>query len=659
MVMSPEEMREKWKKARITNEGLNDIRKEIKDSWSRSIQKNVSPFIKANPVIIAAKLLEQKRNEYKELLDVSTPIIQNIFEFIKGSGFVAALSDCDGILLYVLGDEEGMEFTRRANFIEGAKWSEDVIGTNAVSLSLTEKKPVQVYGYEHFCICAYNSTCSAAPIRNPEEKVIGVLDITGPFEKVHYHTLGIVVAGVNAIENQLIIRKNFRENILAHQYKTFIMDSISEGIFSTDNYGLITHINRSAASILQAEPQAAINQNIAKLIDNTESNHYFINLVRSKRNVTDIPITISRNNQKIKCTVSCTQLADLDDRPLGRVVILQDFQRINKLVHEITGSHAKIHFNDIIGKSNCFMDTLRIARAVAASDCNVLLLGESGTGKDMFAQAIHNASIRAKQPFIAINCAALPKELITSELFGYDEGAFTGARKGGNPGKFELADQGTIFLDEIGEMPMDTQATLLRVLEEQLIMRVGGKEYLPVNVRVIASTNRDLAQEVNKNSFRRDLYYRLKTMAITLPPLRERKDDVYDLIDHFIKKASSRIGKNIEKLDSEALNILLNYPWPGNIRELQNVIEHAIILSSSPVINKELLPAELISNSSINPAQSSSLDSLDGKDSYIRNIEKQAISDYLAKYGNKKIVAKQLGISRSTLYRKMREYRID
>lgn len=655
MILSPQEMREKWKKMRLTNEGSLEVRKEIKDSWERSIENNISPFIKANHVILSPHQLEKKREENKEFLEVALPIIQNIFEFIKGSGFVVALADCEGVLLRVLGDEEGLEFTKRANFIEGAKWSEDVMGTNAVGLCLIEKKPVQVYGYEHFCICAYNSTCSAAPVRNPEGKIIGILDITGPFEKVHYHTLGMAVAGANAIENQLVIRKAYRENILAHQYKTFIMDSVSEGILSTDNFGYITHINRTAASILQLEPDKATGQNLAQILGNDENNYYFINLVRSRRAVIDKPVTITTNKQKIRCTVSCTQLTDLDGRDLGRVVLLQDFQRINKLVNKITGARAKIHFNDIIGKDERFLAAVRLARAAAASDCNVLLLGESGTGKDMFAQAIHNASIRAKGPFIAINCGAIPKELIASELFGYEEGAFTGARKGGSPGKFELADQGTIFLDEIGEMPIDAQATLLRALEDQMIMRVGGKEYLPVNVRVIASTNRDLFQEVKKNNFRQDLYYRLSTMVITLPPLRERKSDIQELVLHFIQRAAQRVEKNIEGIDPEALNILLSYSWPGNIRELQNAIEHAVILATQSQITKELLPMEVLTYSSSDVFYPSDEEKTN---SSIRDLEKKVICDYLSKYGNKKDVARYLGISRSTLYRKLKEYGI-
>ena len=337
-------------------------------------------------------------------------------------------------------------------------------------------------------------------------------------------------------------------------------------------------------------------------------------------------------------------------------MILQDFQRINKLVNKITGARAKIHFNDIIGKDERFLAALRLARAAAASDCNVLLLGESGTGKDMFAQAIHNASIRAKGPFIAINCGAIPKELIASELFGYEEGAFTGAKKGGSPGKFELADQGTIFLDEIGEMPIDAQATLLRALEDQMIMRVGGKEYLPVNVRVIASTNRDLVQEVKKNNFRQDLYYRLSTMVISLPPLRERKSDIQELVLHFIQRAAQRVEKNIEGIDPEALNILLSYPWPGNIRELQNAIEHAAILATQPQITKELLPMEVLTYSS--PDVFYIAFEEEKNNSSIREIEKRAICDYLSKYGNKKDVARYLGISRSTLYRKLKEYGI-
>jgi transcriptional regulator with PAS, ATPase and Fis domain len=263
------------------------------------------------------------------------------------------------------------------------------------------------------------------------------------------------------------------------------------------------------------------------------------------------------------------------------VVLVKENQRIKRLVRNIISGGAKMTFEDIIGRNHEFLKCLNIARSASPSMSNVLLLGESGTGKDIIAQAMHNASPRKNYPYLAINCAALPRELIGSELFGYEEGAFTGARKGGQIGKFELADQGTIFLDEIGDMPLDLQASLLRVLEEKTIMRLGGSRPIAVNVRVIAATNQDLEAMIANHRFRRDLFYRLGVIRITLPPLRKRPDDIYLLVQFFMENICRRFNKPPMTLAPELMEKFLQYDWPGNIREMQNVIEGAVQLAQA------------------------------------------------------------------------------
>ena len=264
------------------------------------------------------------------------------------------------------------------------------------------------------------------------------------------------------------------------------------------------------------------------------------------------------------------------------MVILRESHRMNCLVRNWIGTGANMTFDDIIGADPVFKKTIKTAQSAASSSSNILLLGESGTGKDIIAQAMHNASPRRNHPFIAINCAALPRELIASELFGYEEGAFTGAKKGGNIGKFELADQGTIFLDEIGDMPLDLQASLLRVIEGKSIIRLGGSKTIPVNVRIIAATNRDLESEVKRGRFRRDLFYRLGVIKIAIPPLRERPDDIILWLITCARK-SARDWTNQYDLGPEAVEAFLNYDWPGNVREMQNVLESSIQLAAGRI----------------------------------------------------------------------------
>jgi transcriptional regulator with PAS, ATPase and Fis domain len=282
----------------------------------------------------------------------------------------------------------------------------------------------------------------------------------------------------------------------------------------------------------------------------------------------------------------------------------------------------------------------------------VLLLGESGTGKDILAQAMHNASPRKNGPYLAINCAAIPRELIASELFGYEEGAFTGARKGGNIGKFEIADQGAIFLDEIGDMPLDLQTSLLRVLEEKTIMRLGGSKQIPVNVRIIAATNQDLEAMIESNRFRRDLYYRLGVIRISIPPLRERREDILLLAEHFTEKICRRLDKPPVTLAPEVAKAFVNYAWPGNIREMQNVLEGAIEMASDNIITYDLVNNCMMQKNFVTEEKPE-------KDHAVHDLGKQTILDYLEKFKyNKTRVAHALGISRRTLYRRLDEYRI-
>ncbi|QSQ08051.1 Transcriptional regulatory protein ZraR [Koleobacter methoxysyntrophicus] len=315
---------------------------------------------------------------------------------------------------------------------------------------------------------------------------------------------------------------------------------------------------------------------------------------------------------------------------------------------------AKYSFNCIIGNSTKMKEAKGLAQKAAATDSNVLLLGESGTGKELFAHAIHNAGGRRFYPFIKVNCAAIPSELLESELFGYEEGAFTGAKKGGKAGKFLLANKGTIFLDEIGDMPEKMQAKLLRVLQEKEIEPVGSTETKNIDVRLITATNKNLEELVEKGQFREDLYYRLNVLTIKIPPLRERTEDIDHLCEVLIKKISERVGKYVTKISKNALDIIKSYKWPGNVRQLENVLERAIILSNSCMIDCDDLPDYIklkdkrTYNGPIKPMKD-----------IIEEVEKEAIIKALEyTKGNKFTASKLLGISRSSLYEKMNRYGI-
>ena len=321
----------------------------------------------------------------------------------------------------------------------------------------------------------------------------------------------------------------------------------------------------------------------------------------------------------------------------------------------------KIYLDNIIGNSYLINKVKEEALMSAKTSSTVLITGESGTGKELFARAIHNHSNRAENPFIAVNCAAIPDNLLESELFGYEEGAFTGAKKGGSLGKFELANKGTIFLDEIGDMSLHLQAKLLRVLQEKEVDKIGSKRNIAIDVRIIAATNKDLEKMVEKGTFREDLYYRLNVIPITLPSLRERKGDIHLLIEYMIKEYANKLDKQVSYIDENTLSCMINYDWPGNIRELQNVIEYSVNRCESNTITLENVPNRIKNNSNYNSIKSTDDDS-EHNIKTLEELEKREILKALEKFKkykkDKELMAEALGISRATLYRKLEKYQI-
>lgn len=418
-----------------------------------------------------------------------------------------------------------------------------------------------------------------------------------------------------------------------------IIDFAYDGIIATDKKGFITVFNPSAEKIIGLPRQRAINCNIDKVLDNSrmikvmETGEPELNQIQSSGDIkiltNRIPIIV---NGEVTGAVATFQNID---------TIKKAEEKIRRKLHE-KGFLAKTCLDDIIGDSRVMQDVKKEAELYAQSNSTVLILGESGTGKELFAQSIHNASARSKRPFIAINCAALPDSLLESELFGYEEGAFTGAKKGGKAGFFELAHGGTIFLDEIGGISPKLQSRLLRVIEEREVMRIGGDHIIPVDIRIIAATNKNLWQKVKDGKFRKDLYYRLNVLELALPPLRERKEDIPELIKKFLTAYRPSLKK--KEIDMVAgRHQFLAYDWPGNVRELANVIERFAVLyngekESIPVLIEAFFNKQRLTKSS-------------GQKEEIREIRKvlEEVN------GNKTEAARRLGISRTTLWRKLKK----
>lgn len=592
------------------------------------------------------KLILQKNNE---LIKVARPFMEILYDFLRGSGFSLYLTDKEGIVLTIIGDYDIIENQEKMGIVVGGDMSEESTGTNAIGTALYENCSVQISGEEHFITTYYVWTCSAAVIHNEDGDIIGCLNLTGRCQLAHPHTLGLVVAAVKSIENHLKVEKTQNELVEAYQYLNKIMNSIDFGIFAVDTNGMLKGINNSACNMLDIKENEIINKNVDNILDNWE---YILEQLRKGKAYENEEIIYSRSSKKKRFNLTVCPIKNKIGNITGMVGIFKDMQNVYNLVNKYTGKRAPYTFDDIIGNSKKILKVKEQSKNISNSPSTVLIQGESGTGKELIAQSIHNNSNRRNESFVAINCGAIPKSLIESELFGYEEGAFTGAKRGGHPGKFELANGGTLFLDEIGEMPLDMQVNLLRVLQEECVTRVGGSKCINVDVRIIAATNKDLKKEVEKGTFREDLYYRLSVIPIYVPPLREREGDIEILIDYFLKAKAIKLGKSIPKIQDSLYKKLINYTWAGNIRELENCIENIVNMDGDTSFSFE--------NKTLEKEQNNSVEKKLEYDMYsLEEWEKKLIINSINKYsGNLTKAAKALGINRSTLYSKIKRYEL-
>ncbi len=445
-----------------------------------------------------------------------------------------------------------------------------------------------------------------------------------------------------------------RVTSLMNQFRD-VINSIHEGIISINRQGIIININHTARNILGLDSQKKSGRHINTLFTGLDLEEVFENNhSNGGEEYYGKEITLRKpDSKKVQLFYNTTMMYE-DERISGAVLSFRKREEVERLVKRIIGEKKKTTFSGIIGTSSEMTNIKKKMQLIAATDSTVLIRGETGTGKSVFARAIHEESPRRSKPFVAISCAAIPAPLLESELFGYEEGAFTGARKGGKPGKFELAHGGTIFLDEIGDMPIDFQVKLLNVIENKNIARIGGVSFRDVDVRIIGATNRDLEDLIREGKFREDLYYRINVIPFTLPVLQDRKDDILLLMHHFLDYYCARLNKKIIGFREDVREALLAYPWPGNVRELENAVEYAVNIEAADKISRSSLPEKIIRY--FGESDTAGLEDL-------TSLEKKAIKAALQKYGHstfgKEKAASALGISRATLYRKLKAINID
>ncbi|QEK13429.1 PAS domain-containing protein [Crassaminicella thermophila] len=629
------------------------IRDVIAYSWLRSKLHGVDPLDEKIDVILSDEEFKERYKRFMPFIKTAMPFMHSLRKIVENTGFIVRLTDKDGYVLECIGDSSLTAEYGNLNIYNGCNVREDVIGTNAIGTALEIGQPIQVLGAEHYCKQYHNWTSSACPIRDEKEQIVGVLSTTGPNEKVHPHTLGMVVAAAQAIEKKMKLEKINKKLDMANKHFYAIMESISEGLICTDNKGVIMDINFFARRFLGLKEEDILGKNIHAILDKKNYDRIMRRINKGKKYEEEEIYFKTKKGKSISCIVTVTPILERSTNEVeGVVFTFKESKKVHSLVNKIVGAEARFTFRDILGNSKDIKEAIRIAALAANTDTTILLLGESGTGKELFAQAIHNESPRRKNPFVFLNCGAIPRELVGSELFGYVEGAFTGAKRGGHPGKFELADGGTIFLDEIGDMPLDTQVNLLRVLETKEIVRIGGHNVVPVDVRVIAATHKDLKKEVELGNFREDLFYRLNVMPIKTPSLRDRKEDIKVFVDYFIEKFSKSMGKSIKGIQESFYRGMINYNWPGNVRELQNVVQLVVnMVEDEEILTYKHLPSYMKSSN-----MPKGIDLTEGLMT-LEEIEKMAIIKTVQEVGgNLALAAKILGIGRSTLYRKIEKY---
>lgn len=633
------EMKERW--MAYVNNGIasKDINQDILNSWERCRKMKVN-HLAGYGTTAKESVLKESISKRQDLIELSRPIMENVFEMVKSTSYSVVLTDENGIIIDLIINKDIMDIHSSLNFVRGSLWDEKSVGTNAIGTCLAINKPIQVIGAEHYCEYHHKWTCSAAPIHNSKGEVIGSFDISGRAEDVQTHTFGIAASSANCIEKQLIISESY--NLVDTTF-----DSILDGIMVIDNKLKIVKINNKILELFHMDEKDVFNININKILNGVDIEK---NIFEKKNKLSFSDLTISVDNKKIECSLNISPLIE-GKVVTGAVILMKEAKQVIKEVSKLAGFKANYTFDNIITVDDKMLEIINTAKKISKTNCAVLIEGESGVGKELYAQSIHNESQRKNGPFIAINCSAIPKELFESELFGYESGSFTGAMKGGRPGKFELARGGTIFLDEIGEIPLEVQPKLLRVLDNNKIVRIGGTYERDLDVRVISATNRNLLDEVTKGSFRQDLYFRLNVINLRIPPLRNRKKDILELAGYFLKSLNDENkGINKTKTFSQVFeDKLMEHEWTGNVRELKNIIQRAYYMTEGEVIINVALP---VSNAAKQNKEAVSLN--------LKDIERDSIMQALS-FNNRNVLkaARDLNISKATIYRKIKAYSID
>ena len=638
---------ERFQQDQAYSADAGSLRQLIDESWRRCQQASVDPARAHAPIPISEGRLYQLRDQCAELLGASTPVMAQARAFLAETGTVMVLTDNEGTVLSMEGDARTLGAAESVHLLAGANWSEGASGTNAIGTTLAIGQPVQIHSAEHYCEGIKRWSCSATVIRDSLDGTpLGTLDVSGLTGSYNRHTLALVVSTAARIESRLAqTEMDYRYSLLEACMHSMNAQN-SDGVILFDRRGRAIKANHQAAEMLlelERSHDGLTGLRLSEIRIGGDGQSLVLPAWAERENLEPVLVggtqigamlTMPQRRNPRGLAVSLPSAVTLPDDP---------------------------SFERVIGKSSAIRTTISRARQLAKSRVPILLTGETGVGKEVFARGIHEASTNSGAPFVALNCGGFSRELLSSELFGHAEGSFTGSKRGGMIGKIEAANGGTLFLDEIGEMPMDLQPNFLRVLEEGEVYRLGENKPRKVNIRLVAATHRDLRKEIREGNFRMDLFYRIAVTSVHIPPLRERIDDIPLLVEHYVAHLSKQHSLPAMQLTPGVMAALRRYVWPGNVREFRNAIESMLLTAQGSTVTEADLPIEIAQFTGGMPTTISGEGEQFGRNlTKLEASEREVMIDTIRQcQGNMTAVARQLGIAKSTVYLKLKRFQLE
>lgn len=632
-----------WRQYITTGETEN-IPDMLKCSWDRCRDRGFDPKGYINPLNLDQTSVQKRVEENKDLNSLLESHRKRIEEQFDFAPFAILFADPDAYVLSLNGNDKILRMFERATISTGSSISESCVGSTAPGIGLIEGKPISLVAEEHYSHQFHWASCFSVPILDHNGTMMGCLDFTSThdFGEKLKHLIPYFLSIANSLQFELFLRKKLELFELHNSYFRSTFDYADKMLILVNKEGNIVNLNAAARNSLKLPPNKIVrNRNIQELLD--------LGLPWGSSSQKALPrfVTIRSPSEANSSPFSMETIPIFNQAGNEIASLLKlEKEKCRVALPARPPNTARFSFENIIGRSRQIQTVVARARKTAGTSSSVLIEGETGTGKELFAHAIHNASPCRNGPFVALNCCAIPQELVESELFGYDKGAYTGAKREGNMGKFEMANGGTIFLDEIHAMKVPAQMKLLRVLEDRQVTRIGGKCAIPLNLRIISASSKDLDREVENNRFMDALFFRLNVVRLRIPSLRERKEDIPDLTDYFVLEMKNRFQSPIRGVSPEVLTAFTRHSWPGNVRELKNCIECAFNFAEGAFITLNDLEENL----------STPLQHEKSNGCAIDGITKKLMVESLSRYGGVKEAAGFLGISVSTFYRWMKKF---